>query len=122
MPNWNEILKEISSVRNQAGQAFDLVRKKYLGQLHDHTGRNIIVYYSGWLSKPTIGGLQINDEDKNGFMMAVHGLDKSKGLDLVLHTPGGAISATQSLSITCIKCSKTTFGRLFRKSRCPLVQ
>ena len=64
MPNWNQILQEISSIGSQAGQAFDIVRKKYLGQLHVHTGRNIIVYYSGWLSKPTVGGLQINDEDK----------------------------------------------------------
>jgi hypothetical protein len=97
MPNWNQILQGISLIQAQAGQAFDIVRKKYLAQLNAHTGRNIIVYYSGWLSKPSVGGLQINDEDKNGFMMAVHGLDKSRGLDLVLHTPGGAIAATQSI-------------------------
>ena len=30
-------------------------------------------------------------------MMAVHGLDRNQGLDLILHTPGGAIGATQSL-------------------------
>jgi hypothetical protein len=30
-------------------------------------------------------------------MMAVHGLDRKKGLDLMLHTPGGAIAATQSI-------------------------
>ena len=29
--------------------------------------------------------------------MAVHGLDRSKGLDLILHTPGGGIAATQSI-------------------------
>jgi ClpP class serine protease len=97
MPNWNQVLNEITSLQGAAGQAFDIVRKKYLGQLHAHSGRNVIVYYSGWLSKPSVGGLQINDEDKNGFMMAVHGLDKTKGLDLVLHTPGGAIAATQSI-------------------------
>ena len=37
------------------------------------------------------------DEDKNGFMMAVHGLDRSKGLDLIIHTPGGSLSATHSI-------------------------
>lgn len=41
--------------------------------------------------------MDINDEDKNGFMMAVHQLDRSKGLDLILHTPGGDIAATQSI-------------------------
>jgi ClpP class serine protease len=30
-------------------------------------------------------------------MMAVHKLDRSKGLDLILHTPGGSIAATQSI-------------------------
>jgi ClpP class serine protease len=40
---------------------------------------------------------QINDEDKNGFMMAIHHLDRSKGLDLLLHTPGGDLAATESL-------------------------
>ena len=35
--------------------------------------------------------------DKNGFMSVIHGLDKSKGLDLFLHTPGGDVGATESL-------------------------
>ena len=41
--------------------------------------------------------MSINDDDKNGFMSAVHGLDTSKGLDIILHTPGGDIAATESL-------------------------
>jgi ClpP class serine protease len=32
-----------------------------------------------------------------GFMTAVHGLDRRKGLDLILHTPGGQINATKAL-------------------------
>lgn len=39
----------------------------------------------------------MNDEDKSAFMMAVHGLPKDKGLDLILHTPGGGIAAAESL-------------------------
>lgn len=31
-------------------------------------------------------------------MMAVHKLDRSKGLDLILHTPGGSIAAVQSIT------------------------
>ena len=64
------------------------------------TGRNVIVYYSGWLQKPTmrLGPLfSINDNDKNGFMSAIHGLDTNRGLDLILHTPGGNLGATESL-------------------------
>ena len=41
--------------------------------------------------------LAITDHDVNGFMSACNGVDHSKGLDLVLHTPGGEISATQAI-------------------------
>lgn len=104
MPNWSEVLKEIEEFREQhrndpkvARTAIDVVRRRYLENLFAHTGRNVIAYYSGFLSKPGIVGLEINDEDKNGFMTAVHRLDRSKGLDLILHTPGGSIAATQSI-------------------------
>jgi ATP-dependent protease ClpP protease subunit len=30
-------------------------------------------------------------------MMAVHNLDRNKGLDLILHTQGGSIPATHSI-------------------------
>lgn len=101
MPNWKAVLDEIQKYRKdnpeKAKDAFDVIRRKYLDLLFKHTKRNIIAYYSGFLSKPGITQLDINDEDKNGFMMAVHELDKSKGLDLILHTPGGNIAATQSI-------------------------
>ncbi|HRQ60051.1 MAG TPA: S49 family peptidase [Alphaproteobacteria bacterium] len=97
MPNWGQVLEEIRAKEHEARSAVDLVRRKYLAELHKYTGRNVIAYYSGWLQKPDIEGSQINDDDKNGFMMAVHGLDCKKGLDLILHTPGGGIAATESI-------------------------
>jgi hypothetical protein len=98
MPNWNEVLQQIQQIQAQGQNASNIVRSHFLQKLHQKTGRNIIAYYSGFLSKqPNIGGLEINDEDKNGFMMAVHKLDRTKGLDLFLHTPGGSISSTQSI-------------------------
>jgi len=101
MPNWSDVLKEITAERgervSQARGAVDTVRRRYVAQLFEYTGRNVIAYYSGFLSKPGILQEDINDEDKNGFMMAVHGLDRGKGLDLILHTPGGNIAATQSI-------------------------
>ncbi|MQP66881.1 S49 family peptidase [Niveispirillum sp. SYP-B3756] len=33
----------------------------------------------------------------NGFMSAIHGLDRDRGLDIVLHTPGGDIEATRAI-------------------------
>lgn len=93
MPNWNQILDEIRS----AGSMHDVVRRQYLANVHEVTGRNVIAYYSGWLQKRGVAGVSINDEDKNGFMTVVHEMDRSQGLDLVLHTPGGGIAATESL-------------------------
>jgi len=93
MPNWNEILDEIKA----SGSTYDIIRRKYLEKLHELTGRNVIIYYSGWLQKQGMSGLGINDNDKNGFMATIHGLDRSKGLDLILHTPGGESAATESL-------------------------
>ncbi len=98
MPNWNDVLLEIQRrLQNGEGAALDVVRREYLQKLHTHTGRNVIAYYSGFLSKFGIAQLEINDEDKNGIMMAVHHLDRRKGLDLILHTPGGSIASTQSI-------------------------
>lgn len=76
---------------------YDIVRRRYLAKLHEITKRNVIIYYSGWLQKQSVAGVEINDEDKNGFMTVVHKLDKRLGLDLVLHTPGGNTAATESL-------------------------
>jgi len=99
MPNWKEINDEVRAL----GGTYDILRRKYLDHLFSLTDRNIIIYYSGWLQKPDLrragitGLFELNDEDKNGFMSSIHRLDKEKGLDLILHTPGGEIAATESL-------------------------
>jgi ATP-dependent protease ClpP protease subunit len=94
MPNWNEILDEIQ----EAGSTHDIVRRRYLRRLSKLTGRNVIVYYSGWLqSADGRGPFAIVDQDKIGFMSASHKIDHNKGLDLILHTPGGETAATESI-------------------------
>lgn len=101
MPDWSEVLREIGTTQAQhqaySVNADTIVRHKYLEKLSAHTGRNLIAYYSGFLSKPGIFLMDITDEDKNGFMMAIHKLTRNKGLDLLIHTPGGSIGATQSI-------------------------
>lgn len=81
-------------------------------QLAQKTGRNVIVYYSGWLHKVGLPSelFSLNDADKNGFMSAIHTLDRSKGFDLVLHTPGGEIAATESL----VDYLRSMFGKDIR--------
>jgi Serine dehydrogenase proteinase len=98
LPNWNELLQELQ----RAGNAHDVIRRRYLAELSELTGRNTIVYYSAWLQKPDIYRQQpeaftVNDQDKSGLMTTIHGLDRDKGLDLMLHTPGGDLAATESL-------------------------
>ena len=44
-----------------------------------------------------MGGVEIDDNDKNAWMATVHKLDRKKGLDLLLHTPGGQVAATESI-------------------------
>lgn len=93
MPSWHDILNQIT----QSGSTFDVVRRQYINELSTKTGRNTILYYSGWLQKPGVQGTEVNDSDKNGFMAVIYQLDRSKGLDLILHTPGGEVAATESL-------------------------
>lgn len=100
MPTWNEIKTEIEASGDD--DAADKVRHKYLSALSGHTGRPAISYYSGFLSKRDAEGrihaqCAINDLDMNGFMAVVHGLDRDRGLDIVLHTPGGGIEAARGI-------------------------
>ncbi|MGH9483954.1 MAG: SDH family Clp fold serine proteinase [Terriglobales bacterium] len=97
MPDWSEVFRAIQERSAKSNAAADEVRREYLASLAAHTKRNVIAYYSAFLSKPNLQLLDINDEDVNGFMMAVHKLDRSRGLDLVLHTPGGSIASTESI-------------------------
>ena len=98
MPSYSQILKEV----RQQPDPLAALETKRLGYIHDIntiTDRNIIAYYSAFLQKPNLNQTGIDDNDKNAFMQAVHGLDRSKGLDLILHTPGGNLAATESLVI-----------------------
>lgn len=94
MPNWNELLDEIKKAHN----IYDATRRKYLRRLNRYTQRNVILYYSGWLQSPgPASNTAINDPDMIGFMSACNKLDKNVGLDLILHTPGGDLAATEAI-------------------------
>ena len=97
MPSFNQIFE---IVKNDPLGDLDTIRKNYIKELYNYTNRNIIIYYSGWLQKKHLEkfvNFGIDDSDKIGFMSAVKGIDKTKGLDLILHTPGGEMGATEHL-------------------------
>ena len=102
MPSWADVFHEIDEVVNP----LNAVRKKYLSLMYEYTHRNVISYYSAFLQKSGHSKASIDDNDKNAFMQAVYGLDKSRGLDLILHTPGGNLAATESI----VDYLKSVFG------------
>ncbi len=112
MPNWSEVIEEIEqeAKNNPDINPLDTVRRKYLKKIYQVTGRNTIAYYSGWLQKPQAADAAVNDKDKSGLMLTINKLDRTKGLDLILHTPGGDIAATESL----VDYLYAMFGKDFR--------
>lgn len=98
MPSWGDILKELqaSAASNPNGQPdFDVVRRKYLTQLHALTGRSTIIYYTDWFS--TSGEVvSITLEDMQGMMEVLKGLPGPE-LDVIIHSPGGSAEATRSI-------------------------
>lgn len=106
MGDWSEILKEVGETPTQ----YDYIRHRYLRELATVTGRNVIAYYSSWLNKSGASNLDISDNDMEGFMNCLHGMDCTKGLDLVLHTPGGSPSAAEGI----VNYLRSKFGKDIR--------
>lgn len=99
MPTWGEILKEAGEYAEKEGKPpFDFLRRKYLKLLANYTNRNTILYATAWTQTKDVppGFLQINFEDIQGFMEVVHGLS-GDNLDVIVHSPGGLIEATEAL-------------------------
>ena len=67
MPTWNQILEAI-----RTHNPYDVLRNDLLKKIAKHTGRNVMVYYSGWLQKPKGGAnYSISDEDKRNNVVEV---------------------------------------------------
>lgn len=98
MCSWSELLKEFQQ-RQPSNGGIDFISQKkseLLRKLSAETGRNTILYFSSFLSRPSTD-TAINDKDINALMENLRGTDKSSGLDLILHTPGGDIAATEQI-------------------------
>lgn len=99
MPTWSGILEELRQAQ-AAGErnAFDVVRRKYLRLLHEKTGRNILLYASGFTQAKACppGSLMVVEEDIQGLMEVVHGLPKVP-TDLIIHSPGGSAEAAEGI-------------------------
>lgn len=96
MPSWGEVLEEIKEKASDAGP-HDTLRGDYLSDLADYTGRDVILYSSGWthLNTPS-SDFSMTDGDIQGLMEVIYQLEGDE-LDLILHTPGGTPSVAEAM-------------------------
>ena len=109
MPSWSDLQDKLNSIEPDKRGAFIAETSRELtGLIAERYDRNVLYYASSFLQKPQVPGLytSINMEDINGFMAGVHGHDFSKGLLLILHTPGGMAEAAQ----TIVEYLRSKFG------------
>lgn len=101
MPSWDILLKELQSIPlAKRDEFFDTKTKEYIAQISKERGdTNVIVYTSAFLQKPQVPPFltMVTSEDLNGFMNNLVNMDTSKGLTLILHTPGGEGRAVEPI-------------------------
>ncbi|MGW0357608.1 SDH family Clp fold serine proteinase [Nocardia nova] len=101
MPSWDQILTEFGNVPTdeKAGWLQSKAENSLAEVGKIRGGRNVILYGAAFLQKPDVPGasIMITYEDLNGLMSVIYGMDCSKGLTLILHTPGGVTNAAETL-------------------------
>jgi ClpP class serine protease len=103
MPSWNDIINEVQNFGNNGQEVVRYLDNRMNTSLVQisklRNDRNIIFYASAFLQKPQLDpmSIQITNEEINCFMAVMHGMNFSKGLTLVLHTPGGITNATETI-------------------------
>lgn len=98
MPSWGDTLLEVNqAITEGRSDALDFVRRKYIVQLYQKTNRAVISYSTRWVQPfpgldPQLLSLTI--ADIQGLMEVMKGV-KEDCVDLILHSPGGALDATE---------------------------
>lgn len=99
MATWGEILNQLKDRSLPNGTPdYDAVRREYLTNLHQLTGRAIILYATAWFESRPIppGEVQVALPDLQGLMEACSNIEERE-LDIILHSPGGSAEAAESL-------------------------
>ena len=103
MASWSELVNHIAQLGNNQTEVNDFINGTLDNSLDKvsqlHQDRNVIFYASSFLQKPQLdpSELQITFEEINGLMSVTYGMNCSKGLILILHTPGGVTNATETI-------------------------
>ena len=101
MGTWDSVRLEVQHLK-ESGQktADDIVRREKIRTVENLTGRPLIVYASDFTDDEKAArvgaGLAIDLNDKTGFSQALSDIP-SGPLDILLHSPGGSPTATESL-------------------------
>lgn len=74
---------------------FDGIRRKYVAQLHQLTGRPVVIYYANFMNA-TLPNTSIILGDMQGMMEVLRDLP-APAIDLVIHSPGGSAEAAESI-------------------------
>lgn len=96
MATRDEILKKLNEYK-ATGQ--DIIRRKYLEELSNYTGNDTIIYAAALpchIPGVSPNALSIGIDDIQGFMSSLNGLHGDK-LDLIIHSPGGSLEATEQI-------------------------
>lgn len=106
MSGWSEILAELNATAQQdlpnspIGEVdFDGVRRRYLRELAEYTGRSTILYASDFTNpgKQGFGSMaSVTIDDVYGLMEVFKDLKPPK-LDLIIHSPGGQVEAAAKM-------------------------
>ena len=100
MPSWSDLQDDLNRIEpDRRGDRIAERSRQSVATIARLCDRNVLYYASSFLQKPHVPGLftSINMEDINGFMAGIHGHDFSRGLLLILHTPGGMAEAAQTI-------------------------
>lgn len=98
MPTASEVFAQIHAQQQSGDNSpFDTVRRHYMNELHNETGRNLILYSTAWTQEQSGNtSLSIDESDLRAFMEVIHGLSQDD-LDIILHSPGGSPVATEQI-------------------------
>ncbi len=93
MTLWGSIRSEFQNSQHKN------IRLKYMRQYVKYTGRNLIIYVSDFISGQKPSHLtMLDNHDKTLFADTMRDLDESRGLDILIESPGGLGTVAESIA------------------------
>ena len=98
---WDDVRREIAAAHRENASGCDGVRRSKIAAAEAISGIPLVIYATDFTDESKAAqcgsGLQIDLDDKTGFLQAISDLPAHGPLDILLHSPGGSPSATESI-------------------------